>query len=64
MVEMEATPYIERVLTPEASLEVSQHVYNLETHRVLAKALNLADFEEEEGDLEGFDDIDDPLKEK
>jgi hypothetical protein len=57
-----ADAYLERILTPEAVLEVSQYEYNMKTHKITPIDMEMPDCD---GDrLIGFENIEDPLKEQ
>ena len=57
-----ADAYLERILTPEAVLEVSQYEYNMKTHKITPIDMEMPDCV---GDrLIGFENIEDPLKEQ
>jgi hypothetical protein len=60
ILELGAGSILDRVLTPEAALEVSHHVYNMSTHKVSPIDMDLPDFDDN-NKLEGFDDVEDPL---
>eukprot|EP00957_Ditylum_brightwellii_P162182 12348967-Ditylum_brightwellii.AAC.1 len=52
--------YIERVFTPEAKLEVSQYDYNLNTHKITTKDVEMLDCKDNE--LLSFELVEDLLK--
>eukprot|EP00957_Ditylum_brightwellii_P206109 15346867-Ditylum_brightwellii.AAC.1 len=60
ILELGAGSILDFVLTPKAALEVSQHVYNMSTHKVSPIDLELPNFDNTDR-LEGFDDVEDPL---
>eukprot|EP00957_Ditylum_brightwellii_P009627 725204-Ditylum_brightwellii.AAC.1 len=59
LLKMGAEPYADRVLTPEAILEVVQHTYSMETHKVVVNDTEVQMVAIQDG-LDGFDDVEDP----
>eukprot|EP00957_Ditylum_brightwellii_P128948 9837505-Ditylum_brightwellii.AAC.1 len=56
---MGAESYVDRVLSPEAILEAYQYTYNTDTHKVVAKDVEVQLIAIQDG-LEGFEDVKDP----
>eukprot|EP00957_Ditylum_brightwellii_P131599 10035915-Ditylum_brightwellii.AAC.1 len=59
LVAMGVESYADRVLSPEAILEAYQHMYDMATHKVVAKDIEVQMVAIQDG-LEGFEDIEDP----
>eukprot|EP00957_Ditylum_brightwellii_P146182 11130604-Ditylum_brightwellii.AAC.1 len=49
--------YLDRILTPEGRLEVTQYVYDLKTHKISTIHMDLGDKDDDDEGLEGFDKI-------
>eukprot|EP00957_Ditylum_brightwellii_P092058 7008029-Ditylum_brightwellii.AAC.1 len=56
---MGAQSYAERILTPEAILEVVQHTYDMKTQRIVSSNTEIQMSNNHNG-LEGFGDVGDP----
>eukprot|EP00957_Ditylum_brightwellii_P117394 8953894-Ditylum_brightwellii.AAC.1 len=57
-----ADAYLERILTPEAVLGVSQYEYNIKTHKITTINMEIPDCDGDK--LIGFKNIEDHLKEQ
>eukprot|EP00957_Ditylum_brightwellii_P211961 15366810-Ditylum_brightwellii.AAC.2 len=53
--------YLDRILTPEARMEVTQYIYDLKTHEITAVDMEIEE-EDDDGCLEGFENISSPFK--
>eukprot|EP00957_Ditylum_brightwellii_P117296 8946160-Ditylum_brightwellii.AAC.1 len=56
---MGAESYADRVLSQEAILEAYQYTYEIDTHKVVAKDIEVQMVTIQDG-LEGFEDVEDP----
>jgi hypothetical protein len=54
--------YLDRILSPEGRLEVTQYIYDLKTHEISTIHMDLGEDDEDEEGLEGFDKIASPFK--